>query len=190
MLVDMAESQYLAGRFLLALPGMGDPRFAHAVIAMMVHDAEGALGIGLGAVREGLGLHFLLEDLGIDPGQAPDCAVLDGGPVEPQRGFVLHSPDWLGAGTIRAGQLCAMTASLEVLHAIAEGRGPSQFVVALGYAGWSGGQLEEELHHHGWQVSDGSEAILYDTPPEDRWTACWRGMGIDPALLVGETGRA
>ena len=169
---------------------MGDPRFRRSVIAMMIHDQEGALGIGLGSLRDGLGLHALLEDLDIDPGEAPDCAILDGGPVEPQRGFVLHSPEWQGNGTIMAGELCAMTASLEILHAIAEGRGPRRFLVALGYAGWTGGQLEGELKHHGWEVLDGSEKILFDTAPEQRWTASWRSKGIDPTLLSGETGRA
>lgn len=186
----MTTSDSLSGQFLLALPGMGDPRFDHAVIAMMVHDRDGALGIGLGRVREGLGLHALLEDLEIDPGQAPDVPVLDGGPVERQRGFVLHSPDWDGPGTIRAGSLCSLSASLEVLRAIASGQGPSRFLVALGYAGWSGGQLEGELQRHGWQVVDGSAAVLFDTPPEERWTACWRALGIDPALLASQTGRA
>lgn len=186
----MVDSPSLAGRFLLALPGMGDPRFHRAVIGMMVHDEEGALGIGLGSLREGVGLHDLLEDLDIDPGMAPDCPVLNGGPVEPQRGFVLHTPDWEGQGTIRAGNLCALTGSLEVLRAIAEGRGPSRFQIALGYAGWSGGQLEGELHHHGWEVLDGMERILFDTAPERRWTASWQARGIDPALLSGATGRA
>lgn len=157
---------------------------------MMIHDQEGALGIGLGSLRDGLGLHALLEDLDIDPGEAPDCAILDGGPVEQQRGFVLHSLEWQGNGTIMAGELCAMTASLEILHAIAEGRGPRRFLVALGYAGWTGGQLEGELKHHGWEVLDGSEKILFDTAPEQRWTASWRSKGIDPTLLSGETGRA
>lgn len=186
----MTESASLAGKFLLAMPGMGDPRFRRAAIAMMTHDGEGALGIGLGALRQGLGLHALLEDLEIDPGNAPDCPVLDGGPVEPQRGFVLHTPDWDGPDTIQAGELCALSASLDVLRAIAAGTGPARFLVALGYAGWSGGQLEGELHHHGWQVIEGSEAILYDTEPAARWEACWRNLGIDPALLSGITGRA
>lgn len=166
----MTESASLAGKFLLALPGMGDPRFRRAAIAMMVHGDEGALGI--------------------DPGQAPDCAVLDGGPVEPQRGFVVHTSEWEGADTIRAGDLCALSASLEVLRAIAAGTGPERFLVALGYAGWSGGQLEGELHHHGWQVIEGDSRVLFDTAPEARWETCWRNLGIDPALLAGETGRA
>jgi putative transcriptional regulator len=186
----VTESSTLTGKLLLAMPGMGDPRFRRAVIAMMVHDSDGALGIGLAKLREGLGLHALLEDLDIDPGVAPDAPVLDGGPVEPQRGFVIHTPDWDGPDTILAGDLCALSASREVLRAIAEGRGPSRWLVALGYAGWSGGQLDGEMTRHGWQTIDGRAAILYDTAPEDRWKACWRGVGVDPALLSRETGRA
>lgn len=186
----MTESAYLNGRLLLAMPGMGDPRFAHAVIAMFVHDEHGALGIGLGAVREGLSFHTVLADLDIDPGAAPDCAVLDGGPVERQRGFIIHTPDWDGPGTLKAPPLGAMSASLEVLRAIAEGRGPSRWVFALGYAGWGAGQLDEEMRRHGWFAAQGRSEVLFDTPPEQRWKAAWKAEGIDPALLSSETGRA
>ena len=184
------ESTYLAGRMLLALPGMGDPRFNHAVIAMISHDAGGAQGIGIGDLRRGISLHPMLEELGIDPGIAPDCPVHAGGPVEPQRGFVLHTPGWQDAGTISAAPLCAMSASVEVLRAIAAGEGPSRFLIALGYAGWGPGQLDGEMRRHGWQVVDGSDARLRDVPAADRWTASWRSAGIDPALLSSETGRA
>ena len=184
------QSTYLAGQMLLALPGMGDPRFEHAVIAMINHDDQGALGIGIGALRQGISLHPMLEELGIEPGMAPDCPVHAGGPVEPQRGFVLHSPDWDGPGTVQAAPLCAMSASVEVLRAIAAGEGPSQFLIALGYAGWGPGQLDGEMRRHGWQVVDVSDALLWDVPAADRWTASWRSAGIDPALLSSETGRA
>lgn len=186
----MTESSYLAGRLLLAMPGMGDPRFDRAVIAMFVHDANGALGIGLGEEREGLGLHAILKDLNIDPGVAPDAPVLNGGPVEPQRGFVIHSTDWKGPGTIEAGALGGLTASPEVLRAIAAGEGPKRWLVALGYAGWSAGQLDGEMRRHGWYAAEGREAVLFDTPAPARWTAAWRAEGIDPALLASETGRA
>ena len=117
----MPESVSLAGRFLLAMPGMGDPRFRRSVNAMMIHDKQGALGIGLGNPCEGLGFHTVLEDLDIDPGHAPDCFVLNGGPVEPDHGFVLHSTEWQSDETIIAGNLCGLTASMEILRAIAEG---------------------------------------------------------------------
>lgn len=186
----MTDAQYLSGRFLLAMPGMGDPRFDHATIAMCVHDESGALGIGVGHVREGITLHAMLTELGIDPGVAPDCPILHGGPVETGRGFVLHSPDWGGTGTITVSPLCAMSASLDILRAIAEGRGPSQWIVALGYAGWAPGQLENEMRHHGWFVAEGRSAVLFDTPVAERWSAALKAEGIDPAHLVGQTGRA
>lgn len=186
----MTDAQYLSGRLLLAMPGMGDPRFDHAAIAMCVHDEHGALGIGVGQVREGVRFHAMLEELGIDPGAAPDCEVLHGGPVETARGFVLHTPDWGGSGTIAVAPLCAMSASLDVLRAIAGGRGPSRWLVALGYAGWGPGQLEGEMRHHGWFAAQGRPAVLFETPCARRWTAAWQGEGIDPAQLVSQTGRA
>jgi putative transcriptional regulator len=186
----MTESAYLAGRLLLAMPGMGDLRFDHAVIAMFVHDAHGALGIGLGEVRKGLRFHALLRNLDIQPDQAPDAPVLSGGPVEPQRGFVIHTPDWDGPGTVLAGQLGAMSASLEVLKAIAAGEGPSKWLFALGYAGWGEGQLDGEMRRHGWYAAKGNPAILFDTTAAQRWKATWAAEGIDPALLASQTGRA
>lgn len=186
----MSDSAYLAGRLLLALPGMGDPRFERAVIAMMAHDANGALGIGVGQAHPLLRLHELLEEVGIEPGVAPDCPVLAGGPVELQRGFVLHSNDWKESGTIEAGALGCLSASLDVLRAIAEGTGPQRWLVALGYAGWGAGQLDGEMQRHGWYAAEGRAEILFDTPPAARWAATWRAEGIDPALLASETGRA
>jgi len=186
----MTESAYLAGRLLLAMPGMGDQRFDHAVIAIVQHDAKGALGVGIGAVRDGVTLHAILRDLGVDPGLAPDDPVLNGGPVEEQRGFVLHSPDWTGRATLPAGDMGAMTTSLDVLEAIAAGSGPSRFLVALGYAGWGAGQLDAEMRQHGWFAAQGRPEILFDNLPGDRWRAAWRAEGIDPALLASQTGRA
>lgn len=186
----MTEAQYLSGRLLLAMPGMGDPRFDHAAIAMCVHDENGALGIGVGELREGITLHAMLRELGIEPGKAPDLPIHHGGPVETGRGFVLHTPDWSGQGTIEVHPLGAMSASLDVLKAIAEGRGPSRYLVALGYAGWGPGQLDAEMTRHGWFAATGRPSILFDTPAENRWTAAWQAEGIDPAHLVGQTGRA
>lgn len=182
--------QYLAGRLLLAMPGMGDPRFARAVIAMCVHDEHGAMGIGIGQARPGISFHEILDELDIAPGAAPDCPVMHGGPVETGRGFVLHSTDWGGADTIHVNPLCALSASLGILHAIASGRGPSQWIVALGYTGWAAGQIEAEMQGHGWHAASGRREILFDTPTEHRWTATWQAEGIDPALLASETGRA
>ena len=187
---SLLQPQYLSGRLLLAMPGMGDERFDHAVIAMCVHDEHGALGIGIGSPREGVTLHGLLNDIGIDPGVAPDVPIMHGGPVETGRGFVLHSLDWGGTASVAVAPMCALSASMDVLRAIAEGRGPSQWLVALGYAGWGAVQLEGEMRGHGWYAAQGRREILFDTPVAARWAATWRAEGIDPSHLVSQTGRA
>lgn len=186
----MESAPFLTGQFLLAMPGIGDPRFERAVIAMCAHDEEGALGIGIGATIDGVGLHDLLRQFDIDPGEAPDAAVHFGGPVEPQRGFVLHAPDWGGQDTIDVAGRWALSGTIEVLKAIAEGKGPSQWLVALGYAGWGEGQLDTELTRHGWFNTPGSMALLYDTDADDRWSMAFAEAGIDPRLLANSTGTA
>jgi len=187
----MDSQASLAGRLLLALPGMFDPRFARAVIAMCVHDRNGAMGLCLGRQHDGIGFHRVLAEAGIAHGpEVPDAAVLDGGPVEPQRGFVLHSRDWEGADTIGVGPLGALSFSREVLVAIAAGGGPQQWLFALGYAGWGAGQLENELRHHGWHAASAHPEILFDVAPPSRWTESWLAEGIDPALLAPQTGHA
>ena len=185
---------FLSGKLLLAMPGMADPRFERAVIAVCVHDENGAVGIGIGHKRAGLRFRSLLKQLDIDPGSAPDTAIHHGGPVEPGRGFILHSADWGGEDSVQVnglgGVLCAMTGTIDVLRAIAEGRGPSQWIAALGYAGWGAGQLEEEMTRHGWFACDGRPAILFDTPADERWEAAFRAEGVDPRLLSIDTGAA
>lgn len=186
----MSEADYLGGKFLLAMPGMGDPRFDRAVIALCVHNENGAFGIGIGDTLAGVGLHSILTELDIDPGVAPDCPVHQGGPVEPGRGFVLHSPDWHDDQALPVSDLFSLSASLDILRAIAEGRGPARWLIALGYAGWAPGQLDEEMQRHGWFAGSASEGVLFNTASEKRWNAAWRAEGIDPALLASETGRA
>lgn len=186
----MDTSSFLTGQFLLALPGIGDPRFERAVIAMCAHDADGALGIGIGDTIEGLGLHDLLRQFEIDPGAAPDRPVHFGGPVEPRRGFVLHSTDWSGQDTIDVAGRWALSGTIDVLRAIAEGRGPSRWLVALGYAGWGEGQLDEELTRHGWFNTPGDTSLLYDVEADARWSTGFSTAGIDPRLLANDTGTA
>ena len=191
--LTMESPPFLSGRLLLAMPGMADPRFERAVIAMAVHDDNGAVGIGIGHRRAGIRFRQLLKQLDLDPGKAPDSAVHHGGPVEPGRGFVLHSQDWGGQDTIGVvgpNGNYALTGTIDVLKAIAEGRGPKRWLIALGYAGWESGQLEEEMTRHGWYSAAGSPAILFDTPAEERWETAFRGEGIDPRLLASETGVA
>jgi putative transcriptional regulator len=186
----MEEPRFLSGQLLLAMPGIGDPRFEKAVIAMCVHDENGALGIGLGRIVPRITFHDLLRQLDIEPGVAPDVAIYLGGPVEPQRGFLLHSPDWGGQESVHVGNRWVLSATLDILRAIAEGRGPTRWIAALGYAGWGAGQLEEELCGNGWFSTPGTDDLLYGRDVEDRWSAAFRNAGIDPRLLTADFGTA
>ena len=190
MLQAMEDPRYLTGQFLLALPGMSDPRFDHAVIAICSHDAGGAVGIGVGAIIEGLGLHDLLDQFDIAHGAAPDATIHFGGPVETRRGFVLHSLDWGGQDTIDVAGRWALSGTVDVLRAIADGSGPTRWVVSLGYAGWGEGQLDGELATPGWLAVPGDEALLFDTAPPARWSTAMAGAGVDPSLLVAGAGTA
>ncbi|HEX8258100.1 MAG TPA: YqgE/AlgH family protein [Allosphingosinicella sp.] len=184
------EPRFLTGQFLLAMPGIGDPRFEKAVIAMCVHDEGGALGIGLGRIIPRLGFHDLLKQLDIPVGTAPDSAIHLGGPVEPQRGFILHSLDWGGDGSVQVSNRWTLTATLDILRAIAEGRGPTRWVSALGYAGWGAGQLEQEMCGNGWFTTPGSDELLYDCDVNSRWTTAFQSAGIDTRLLTADFGTA
>jgi putative transcriptional regulator len=186
----MDAPRFLVGQMLLAMPGIGDPRFERAVIAICAHSEDGALGIGLGRVMPRIGFHNLLEQLDIAPGVSPDAPIHVGGPVEPQRGFILHSRDWGGADSVDVAGRWQMTATLDILRAIAEGRGPTRWVAALGYAGWQAGQLDEELTRHGWFPTAGSDELLYDCAVGSRWQTAFKSAGIDPALLTLESGTA
>ena len=167
----------LSGQYLLAMPGISDPRFAKAVIAMCAHDEHGALGVGVGR-------------LDIPPGAAPDCAIHVGGPVEPQRGFVLHGTDWAGGDTLQVGERWGLTSTLDVLRAISEGQGPKRWLVALGYAGWGEGQLDQEMRRHGWLATPGDDELLFENDAPRRWELAMRRAGIDPRLLAATSGQA
>jgi len=186
----MIDAAYLTGQFLLAMPGIGDPRFEHAVIAICAHDEEGAVGIGIGATIAGLGLHELFEQFEIDPGDAPDAPVHFGGPVEVRRGFVLHSNDWSGQDTIDVAGRWSLSGTIDVLKAIVSGQGPARWLVALGYAGWGAGQLDGEMTRHGWFSTPGHTGLIYHTPVEDRWEAGFAAEGIDAKLLANGAGTA
>ena len=186
----METATFLTGQFLLAMPGIGDPRFDQAVIAVCAHDRKGALGIGIGAQIAGLGFHDVLEQVKIDPGDTPNVPIHFGGPVETRRGFVLHSRDWSGQDTIDVAGKWALSGTLDALRAIAEGKGPTRWLIALGYAGWTAGQLDGEMTRHGWLNVDDDEGMLFDTDTADRWTRGFAAAGIDPRLLGNESGHA
>lgn len=189
-IVRMEHPTFLTGQILLAMPGIGDPGFERAAIAMCMHDESGAMGIGLSQTVPGMGLHTLLDQIGIEPGAAPDVPLHIGGPVDPQRGFVVHSDDWGGEDTIDVAGLWRLSGTIDVLRAIADGRGPSRFVIALGYAGWGAGQIEAELARPGWFAAPVPVDILYDRPAAGRWAASFAHAGVDSRLLTAGSGHA
>lgn len=186
----MTSPAYLTGQFLLAMPGIGDPRFERTAIAICAHDENGALGIGFGTPIADLGLHDLLDQFKIEGRAAPNAPISLGGPVEPGRGFVLHSRDWGGQDTIDVAGRWSLSGSIDVLKAIAAGNGPSRWQVALGYAGWSAGQLDQEMTRHGWLSVPGDAALLFDDAIERRWQRGFEMAGIDTRLLVSGAGKA
>ena len=182
---------FLAGQLLLSMPGMGDPRFERTAIAMCVHDSDGALGLMVNRACETLAVRDLMEQLDIDPGMTPeDAFVHSGGPVEPGRGFVLHTLDYEKDGTLSVGDAWGLTATLDILRDIAGGQGPRKWLMALGYSGWGEGQLDAELTRHGWVAAAGSCTIVFDTPLEDRWPRAYAQIGVDPIRLSPHAGRA
>jgi putative transcriptional regulator len=187
----MTQPPFLVGQLLLAMPGMGDPRFDHAAIAMCVHDENGALGIVVNHVYEGLTVPKLMAQLEIDAGVTPtDAPVYAGGPVEPGRGFVLHTLDYGGQGTLQVANAWGLTATLDILRDIAAGKGPAKWLVALGYTGWGEGQLDDELTRHGWLNAPGTEGLVFDTPFEERWPRAFEALGVDVGQLSSTAGRA
>ena len=186
----MTDQRYLTEKLLLALPGIGDRRFERAVIAMCSHDADGAMGIGIGSHSPDFDLHNLLGQFKIPTKGIVNHPVHIGGPVEPQRGFVLHSLDWGGQGTLDVGRRWGLSSTLDILRVIGTPKGPSHWLVALGYAGWGAGQLDGEMKRHGWHVADGSDDLIFETEAKSRWHRAFADSGIDDRLLSPNSGTA
>lgn len=185
-------SETLAGKLLVAMPGIGDPRFERSVIVLCSHDAEHAMGVIVNKPKEELTLGDVLGHLGIESGvETSAVTVLDGGPVRPDRGYVLHSEDYTsGDSTQKVGPGIRLTSTRDVLEAVAGDTAPERFVLALGCAGWGAGQIENELKQNAWLVVDADNAIIFDAAHDQKWTRAIRTLGFDPAQLSGEIGRA
>ncbi len=182
----------LCGKLLIAMPDMGDPRFAHSVVYVCAHSEEGAMGLIVNKPQPELRFSELLEQLDIpkDP-KLRDIRVHFGGPVEVARGFVLHTLDYRSeTGTLDVADGIGMTATLDVLEDIAKGRGPVTSMLALGYAGWGPGQLESEIAQNGWLSCDAKSEIVFGRANEHKWTAALKVLGIDPVLLSSTAGHA
>jgi putative transcriptional regulator len=193
------DSGYLDGQLLIAMPGMADDRFLRAVIYVCAHSAEGAMGIVLNRPAADLSFPDLLVQLEIVPAterirlpqQVGQMQVLMGGPVETSRGFVLHSPDFhLDQSTLPIDDGVCLTATIDILRAIARGNGPQSAVLALGYAGWTAGQLESEIQANGWLTCPGDAELIFKAPADLRYELALRKIGIEPAMLSMQAGHA
>jgi putative transcriptional regulator len=182
----------LAGKLLIAMPGMGDPRFAQTVILVLANSDEGSMGLILNRPAAKLTFAGLLDQLGIPrAAEGRDIRVHMGGPVEQGRGFVLHSGDYPGGNaTISVQGGFGMTATLDVLEALAQGAGPEVAILALGYSGWGPGQLEAEIARNDWLTAEAPTDLVFSADHAGKWTAALRGMGIDPINLSATAGRA
>jgi len=194
-----AERGYLDGQFLIAMPGMQDSRFARSVVYICAHSAEGAMGIMINQPAPQISFRDLLIQLNIIPEgpeiRLPDAAdgmrVHRGGPVETGRGFVLHSADYfIESSTLPIDEHVCLTATLEILKAIAVGTGPQRAMLALGYAGWGPGQLESEIQANGWLSCHATPQLIFDPDLEHKYDRALATIGIDPARLSSEAGHA
>ncbi|PZQ96697.1 MAG: YqgE/AlgH family protein [Cereibacter sphaeroides] len=182
----------LGGKLLIAMPGMGDPRFDKSVILVCAHSDEGAMGLIVNKPTPDLSFSTLLDQLQIPLGpKGRDIRVHIGGPVERGRGFVLHSDDYRSQSTtmtVPGGY--GMTATQDVLAAMASGAGPEEAILALGYSGWGPGQLEAEIARNDWLTSDASAELVFAPDDAAKWRGALKQMGIDPITLSGTAGRA
>ena len=182
----ISDASYLSGKLLVAMPSMGDPRFATSLIYLCAHSAEGAMGLIVNKRAESLTLTDLFGKIGIPVGDVLGRQPVHyGGPVEMGRGFVLHSADYHASdATMRVDEGTSMTATMDVLQAMAADEGPEQALVTLGYAGWAPGQLEAELQANGWLTVDPDPDLLFAADDEKKWAGALKKIGIDPAFLT------
>ncbi len=181
----------LTNQFLIAMPDMADPNFGGAVVFVAEHSSRGALGLVINRPME-LDLATLFERIDLVLGIAPlaSAPVFYGGPVQMDRGFVLHQPVGEWNSTVAVGGELGLTSSKDVLEAVAGGGGPKRILVTLGYAGWGPGQLEDEISRNAWLTVPASPDLIFDTPVEQRFQAAFRLLGIDPAFLASTAGHA
>lgn len=194
-----SDETYLDGQLLIAMPSMSDPRFSRSVIYLCAHSSDGAMGIIVNQHAPHINFSELLEQLNIVqederitvPDDLESMAVHVGGPVETGRGFVLHSADYYAEdSTLPIEDGVCLTATIDILRAIARGKGPDQALLALGYAGWAPGQLENEIQSNGWLNCPADAELIFDGDVESKYQRALGKIGIDPAHLVSEAGRA
>ncbi|MBX3478091.1 MAG: YqgE/AlgH family protein [Brevundimonas sp.] len=189
----MSQSPSLSGRLLVAMPGIGDPRFEHAVILICAHGPDHAMGLRLDRPVSGVDLKAVLDRLDLAvPETAPERQILAGGPVERERGFVLHTDDWVSPeSSLAFGDGLAMTGTRDALVAMADVEaGPDRALLVLGYAGWGEGQLEDELAENVWLMSDADLDLIFDADHDTKWARALARIGVDAGRLSAQGGRA
>ena len=181
----------LTGQLLVAMPQMADPRFARSVVYLCAHSTDGAMGLVVNRLIDSLTFDSLLEQIGVEQTVASGSMPIHfGGPVESSRGFVLHTTDYLQDSSLVIEDDIALTATIDVLKAIARGEGPSRRVLALGYAGWAPGQLDAEIQANGWLLVPADLDLVFDVDNEVKWERAIAKIGIDLTLLSSEAGHA
>ena len=191
MAVAGKDEQYLTGQLLVAMPNMQDPRFAKTVIYMCAHNSDGAMGLVINRLIDSLSFPDLLAQLGIESvGIGDQIKIHFGGPVESSRGFVLHSSDYRRDATLVVDESVALTATVDILKAIAVGGGPQRSLLALGYAGWGPGQLDDEIKANGWLHVPADDHLVFGEDMEAKWDQAVGKLGIDPLMLSDAAGHA
>lgn len=186
------EGESLEGRMLIAMPGMGDPRFERTLIYICSHSDDGAMGLVVNRRAEGVSFDDLMSQLEIDVAdEAARTEVRSGGPVETGRGFVLHSADYnADESTLAVDSGVRLTATVDILKAMARGEGPRRSLIALGYAGWGSSQLEGELQRNGWLCCDADDELIFSRDDDAKWAKALAKIGVDPSLLSATGGSA
>ena len=193
----MAKQGYLSGQLLLSMPGMTDPRFEGAVIYICTHSEEGAMGLVINKPCENINFPDLLNQLNIDFSNDPKAdfplnkiTLHEGGPVESGRGFILHSADYVQETTLIISETIALTATIDILTAIACGEGPQDYLIALGFSGWSRGQLENEILRNSWLSIEADEELVFRTDLEHKLLRAMAKLGVDISMLSSQFGTA
>lgn len=186
----MNDENTLKNQFLIAMPSLDDDHFSQTVSLLCEHSDEGAIGLVINRPTD-LRLAHMLEQLGLDHERIDSEAIVYwGGPVQPERGFVIHTPPGGWESSLQLDSDLYITTSRDILQAISSGEGPQQYCVVLGYAGWGAGQLEDEILHNAWLNTPASRQILFEVPPAKRWQAATRLLGVDVSQLAGGAGHA
>lgn len=183
----------LAGKLLLAMPSIGDKRFEKAVIFVCAHDQQGAMGLMINHVRSNISFNQVIAQAGIKSDITMDLdavTVLDGGPVDASRGFMLHSRDYERKETVGVSSKYAVSGTLDALRDMVTGNAPQDMLFVMGHAGWAAGQLDQELVQNAWLVADARPDFVFGLPLEKRWEAALASIGIDPAMLSDTIGHA